>query len=97
MEFETYCALCGDRLANSLKAHELAENRVIKCGELSYIELAHRACAVADGDSGIPWEYDSEAVVAGKLEEARVAEMRREVFASIELRRARHLARKRKL
>jgi hypothetical protein len=56
---ETYCCICGERLAHDLQPHELAENSVFKCGELSYIELAHRACAVTD-DSGIEWDCDAQ-------------------------------------
>jgi hypothetical protein len=56
---ETYCCICGERLAHDLQPHELAENNVFKCGELSYIELAHRACAVAEDGSGIEWDYDA--------------------------------------
>lgn len=47
-EPETYCSICGEKLAHDLLPQELAEHRVIKCGELSYIELAHRSCAVAE-------------------------------------------------
>lgn len=57
MEAETYCCICGERLAHDLPSRELAQNEVYKCGELRYIELAHRDCAISD-DSGIEWDYD---------------------------------------
>ena len=44
-EHDVLCAVCRVTL---LGAIALADHAVYKCGELSYIELAHVGCAEAD-------------------------------------------------
>lgn len=41
------CAFCGEWL---YQFDTIADNKVFKCGELSYIELAHATCAPAVSD-----------------------------------------------
>ena len=57
MPIEDYCAKCGEKLKHDLKPQELAEHKVFKCGELSYIERAHRDCAVKCTDDFYSWKY----------------------------------------
>jgi len=53
----TYCAVCNKPLPEVVAAnsHLLADKHIYKRGELAYIELAHKACAVKDGGYGWEW------------------------------------------
>lgn len=58
-EHDVLCAICRENLQG---AESVAEHPVYKLGELSYIELAHVACAQAE-DLDKPmfawtWDYD---------------------------------------
>lgn len=51
------CSVC------SLDIHEgtkMADLKVFKCGELSYIALAHYGCAIEENRKGVSpkWEHD---------------------------------------
>ena len=64
------CAECGKMM---FEGDDLVQNPVYKCGELSYIELAHRACIPAwavnddwgpdelelvEDEPAAPWVYE---------------------------------------
>lgn len=53
------CSVCGKDI---LKGEPMADYKVFKFGELDEIDLAHKACAVADNAAnparGWKWEYD---------------------------------------
>ena len=64
------CAACH---VNMFEGEDLVQNPVYKCGELSYIELAHRKCIpewAANDDhvfhgyleqaEGAPWKYEAQ-------------------------------------
>ena len=48
------CAICTVMLTRN---DELADRYVYKCGELSYIELAHVACARKFDPPGLYWNH----------------------------------------
>jgi hypothetical protein len=53
------CAVCRQGIHEDTPPAEVAENRVYKCGDLSYIELAHRECAVRHNlETGYGWEWE---------------------------------------
>ena len=47
MLFNCACTVCGKNMRGSQPA-EVAEHAKYKCGELSYVELAHIECARQD-------------------------------------------------
>jgi hypothetical protein len=52
-----YCPLCDLPIWEASFARgEVADNHVFKCGELSYIELAHAKCA--RNDLTREWEFE---------------------------------------
>lgn len=45
-EFVCLCAICQKGIMESqLGTGKIVDQKIYKCGELSYIELAHRECA----------------------------------------------------
>jgi hypothetical protein len=54
------CACCRNPITKAqAKDKDIADHKVYKCGELSYIELAHKYCAKKDTE--MPkgyWEWD---------------------------------------
>jgi len=55
----TVICLCDVCRSDIHEGDAMADHKVFKCGELSYIALAHRACAIADNvERGKTfWEY----------------------------------------
>lgn len=54
------CACCGNPVTRGqAKEGDIADHKVYKCGELSYIEIAHKYCAKRDTEmrEGY-WEWD---------------------------------------
>lgn len=51
-----YCPLCDEAI---MKGTPMADHHVYKLGELDYIELAHRACAVKFDPGMSYWQFDN--------------------------------------
>lgn len=51
------CDVCRKDI---VEGQPMADHKVFKCGELSYIALAHKECGVADNATRQSefWEYD---------------------------------------
>jgi len=57
----TYCALCGSAILDYMYSSDMVADHIVLDieGDLDYIELAHRSCAVADNNMSDRsyWEY----------------------------------------